>query len=135
VPHYSALLIDRFLGTGHTILRCQLSRYQPAFPRLHPYMRESQKIEAGRQHLAVFIRHGLRLVAEIDHGGLIRVKLQPVFAKPLAEHLQHPLRVVLVFKQHDKVIRETDKCARSPQPWLHLIAKPFVEHIVQEDVG
>ncbi|MNL83414.1 hypothetical protein D3C87_2110540 [compost metagenome] len=71
-------------------------------------MHEPEEVETPRQHLAVLVLGRLRLVTEIDHGGLIRVKLQPVFPKPLTQHLQHPLRVILVCTQHDKIVRKAD---------------------------
>src|SRR5260370_35658296 len=84
MPHCAALLVDRFLGASHAILRRHLAHRRSSCSRFHPYMRESKKVKTCRQHLLALILDRLRLAPEIDHGGLVRVKFHPVFPKPFA---------------------------------------------------
>lgn len=70
----------------------------------------------------------LWLVSEINHFGLVQVKFQPVLFHSFSEHIQHTLCVVIVCKQHHKIIGKAHQSARATQSWLHRVRKPFVQH-------
>src|SRR5450830_584150 len=82
-------------------------------------MREPEKVKVRHQHLVAPVLGRFWLVAEIDHTGLVRVKFQPVFPKPLVKHFQHPFGVILICKQHDKV-------SSAEEPPLHALAELYV---------
>src|SRR5215471_16652089 len=129
MTHDAALLIDCFDLARQASFRRLLSHHWVALPGTAPNMTEPQEIK-GRGHRRSTRALGRCRKPEIDHTSLVRVQLQPVLAQSLSEHVQHALCVVLVRKQHYKVVAIANQCARSPQPRLYLFGKPFVQYVV-----
>src|ERR1700761_7068925 len=81
---------------------------------------EAKKIEGRSQRLLVIIVTGLRLEAEINHPGFVRMQFQAVLAQSLFQHPHDALRIIFVREYHDKVIREANQRARTAKARLHL---------------
>jgi hypothetical protein len=63
------------------------------------------------------------------------VQRQAVFGKPLRQDVHHLFRVLPVLEAQNGIIGETDLVGFPIHPGLHLFLEPFVEDVVQVNVG
>ena len=66
---------------------------------------------------------------------LVRMERKPKASKTLAQHRQDTLGVSNIVERHHRVVSEPDKGAFPFETQPHLMLKPFIQHMVQEDVG
>jgi hypothetical protein len=59
---------------------------------------------------------------------------EPVPLKTLAQYRQDTLGVDNIVKRHDRIVGESDKGAPPRKARPHLRLKPFIEHMVQENI-
>ncbi len=59
---------------------------------------------------------------------------EPEPSKTLAQHGENTPGVDDVVERHERVVSIPDKGAIPFETWPHLILKPFVQHMMQEDV-
>src|SRR3954463_10852142 len=97
-------------------------------------MREAQKVERIRLTQTPCPSTLGGEPAELDQTRLVRVQLQRELRQPLAKLSEEPLRIVLILKPDDEVVRETHddhiptRVAASPP------IDPPVQDVVQVDV-
>ncbi|MND04542.1 hypothetical protein D3C83_248740 [compost metagenome] len=60
---------------------------------------------------------------------------QPILAEPLRQYVQHRPRIRLVGEPEDEIVRVTDQVGSATQARLDFRLEPFVQHVVQEDIG
>jgi len=73
--------------------------------------------------------------SKVHQTGLVRVQLEDESPQPLAQQAAHPLTVEEVFEHHDEIVTEPHQGATTLHPRLHHLVEPFVQHIVQMDIG
>src|SRR3984957_18316191 len=122
---------------GHRAGKAAFGRYLPDYdlsvPRPSPDMGQAEEVEAGpiRRRMACVV---FPQWAEVDDTCLVRVERESKASKTLAQHRQDALGVDNVVERHDRVVSEADKGAIPSETRPHLVLKPFVQHVVQEDV-
>ncbi len=62
------------------------------------------------------------------------MEYEPIPCKPLAQNAKDPLGVEEFLERHHGVVSETDKGTSPLEAWPHLDLKPFIQHVVQENV-
>jgi len=72
---------------------------------------------------------------ERDQASLLGVQSQTVLAKTLADDRGDPPSIRFVHKHQDKIVRVADQFGGATQARFHVLLKPFVQHIMQIDVG
>jgi hypothetical protein len=92
---------------------------------------EAKVRRARRVYLCLPVR---RLRTEVHQLGLFRVQLQTEFPQPFSEYRPNAVRVVLVGKQHDKVVAVPNQRGRTAQTRLHLLGNPDIQDVVQVDI-
>jgi len=78
-----------------------------------------------------------RLVArrlEPHQAGLLRMNGELKARKPLWPDHQHPTRLVLPLAANDTIIGTAEQNAAPLQPWLDLLLKPLIQHVIQQRV-
>src|SRR6267143_3572852 len=55
-------------------------------------------------------------------------------AKPFPQRVHDPLGIVVGLKGHHEIISEPYQGRLPPHAWSHHVLKPFVQHMVQENV-
>ena len=93
-----------------------------------PVEREPEEVE-GRRTLAAFLPR--RRTPEGKKPRLVRMQGQSEAPQPLAEYCHHTPRIVLPLEADDEVIAVTDQGRPAPQPRLHLLFEPEIEHVMQ----
>jgi hypothetical protein len=108
-----------------------------SLPGSAPVMGESQKVECRRfggfPSLSVGVARLGRL--EPHQTRLLRVDCQSVLAHPLGQNLHDPPGVIFSGYPDHEVIRVTNQESFSLQARANLRLEPFVQHVVQENVG
>src|SRR6266850_560445 len=113
-----------------------LLHHPDTLPRPAPVVGEAQEVETPRLGTIAGVRTvGPVWWLECQQPGLVGMDRQPVPAKTLWQHLQHPPSVFFTGKAYDEVVRITDEESTSLQPRLDLLLEPHVQHVVQIDVG
>src|SRR6185312_213547 len=74
------------------------------------------------------------VVAEINEARLNGMECESMPCKPLAQHAKDPLGIEEFLERHHGIISEADKGTSPLETWPHLTLKPFIQHMVQEDV-
>src|SRR5215212_11148227 len=74
------------------------------------------------------------LWVEVDEARLVGVEGKSIPSEALAKDRQHAFGVIDVVERHQRVVGEPDKDALPFQTRFHRGLKPFVQHMVQEDV-
>ncbi len=100
-------------------------------------MAETQQIERSwrfRLGLALAGRPRWRTL-ELYQPSLFRMDRQTVLAESLRQHVPHTPRIVLSGKPDDEVVGVTDHKRTALEARLHHLLDPFIQHIVQVDVG
>jgi len=59
---------------------------------------------------------------------------EPIPLKTLAQYRQDTLGVDNIVKRHDRIVGVSDKAAPPRKARPHLRLKPFIEHMVQENI-
>jgi hypothetical protein len=93
---------------------------------------EAKEVE-GPRIIPTVTRLGSR-PPERYESGLLRVEIEPVPRKPFREHLRYPTRVVLPGEDEYGIVRKADEGRRAPQPRLHDVLEPLVQHLMEVDV-
>src|SRR3974390_1154372 len=119
--------------TGKAAFGRDLPDHALAVPRPPPDMGEAEKVEVGpiRFRMSRALCH---VWAEIDEARLVRMERESKPRKTLAQHRQDALGVDAAVERHDRIVGKPDKKALPFEARLHLDFKPFVQHMVQEDV-
>ena len=73
-------------------------------------------------------------MAKIDEPGLGRVEVEPVPAKPLAQHAENTLGLFEIRKNQDAIVGIPHKNAVTPEARSYVPLEPLVQHVVQVDV-
>ena len=60
---------------------------------------------------------------------------QAVAGKPLGQHRHDLAGVRFQLAADDKIIGKADQEASSLQAWLYLLLKPFIQDLMEEDIG
>src|SRR6202521_1752310 len=148
-PHHrgqmGALVRDRLMSVDPTPSRKRrqrsgvtvLCRYLPhhilACPRLAPDVGEAEEGERGTIRLRM-VSPIWSAVAEIDEARLVGMECESVPCKALTQNAKDPLGIEEILERQHGIISEADKGTSSLEPWSHLELKPFVQHVVQENV-
>ena len=74
------------------------------------------------------------VVAEIDEPRLVGMECESIPCKSLAQDAKDPLGIKEVLERHHGIISEADKGTSPLETWPHLELKPFIQHVVQENV-
>src|SRR6266480_2408753 len=119
--------------SGVTVLRRYLSHHVLACPRLTPNVGEAEEGERGTIRLRM-VSPIWPVAAEIDEARLVGMEREPIPCKTLAQYAEDPLGVEDVLEPHHGIISEPDKGTSPLETWPHLELKPFIQHVVQEDV-
>ena len=77
----------------------------------------------------------LRVASKFHEPCLLRVKRQTVFCEPLRYDVLHLFRVLPVVETQNGIICESNLVRFAPESGLHHFLEPFVEYVVQVDVG
>src|SRR5438552_17864991 len=106
---------------------------EPPVPGLPADMREAEEINRLRLAEPARLPPG-GVPPELDQARLARVQSQGELREPLAKVRQEPLRVTLMLKARDEVIRETHDDHVTARVAAPPPAGPQVEDIVEVDV-
>jgi hypothetical protein len=140
-----ALVRDRLMPVDPTPSRNRrqrsgvtgLCRYLPhhilACPRLAPDVGEAEEGERGTIRLRM-VSPIWSVVAEIDEARLVGMECESVPCKSLTQNAKDPLGIEEVLERQHGIISEADKGTSPLETWPHLELKPFVQHVVQENV-
>src|SRR5271155_1769887 len=116
--------------------RCRLPPHHPeTTPRSRPEVREPQQVKRswlGSRFLRV---QPLAGPYKWYQPRFLRMQRQPVSSEPLRQHVQHSPGVLFMDKAHDEIVRITNEKRTPPQPRLDFPLEPFIQHVVQIDVG
>src|SRR5262249_24508032 len=74
-----------------------------------PVMGETKQVKRPGPLLAAGTVHRHRRWTEGDQSGLVGMDRQAVLAKPLRQNFHHALRIVVIVKPNDEVIRVADQ--------------------------
>src|SRR5271157_2244453 len=74
------------------------------------------------------------MMAKIDEPGLGRVEVEPVPAKPLAQHAENTLGLFEIRENQDAIVGIPHKNAVTPEARSYVPLEPLVQHVVQVDV-
>lgn len=99
------------------------------------YMREAEEVEGVGLFLTLLLCLPFRKTPERNQPRLLRVQGQAEFGEPLRQDLQHLFRILPVLKTQDGVIGVSDLVRFPLQPGLHRFLEPFVQDLVQVDIG
>jgi hypothetical protein len=98
---------------------------------------ESQKVECRWSGWVPFLGFGAGRLGRLEphQTRLLRVDRQAVLAHPLGQDLHDSLSVGFSGSPNRKVIRVADQERLAFQTGANFLLEPFVQHVVQEDVG
>jgi len=99
-------------------------------PRLPPVMGETEKVECPGT-FGLFSGWS----TELDKPALGRMDGQTEPSEPFGQHRKDALCIVAQRTTDDKIINESHYETPSPQTGLHILRYPFVQHVVQVDIG
>src|SRR6185312_4120713 len=71
---------------------------------------------------------------DVNEARLNGMECESMPCKPLAQHAKDPLGIEEFLERHHGIISEADKGTSPLETWPHLTLKPFIQHMVQEDV-
>src|SRR5450759_5323497 len=74
------------------------------------------------------------VAAEIDEARLVGMECESIPCKSLAQDAKDPLGIEEVLECHHSVISKTDKGTSPLEARPHLDLKPFIQHVVQENI-
>src|SRR3984893_12629719 len=74
------------------------------------------------------------VVAEIDEACLGGMECESIPCKALTQNAEDPLGIEEVLERQHGIVSEADKGTSPRETWAHLDLKPFVQHVVQENV-
>jgi len=102
-----------------------------------PVVGEAQEVECPGASGVLVRGFGVGHVGrmEPDHARLLRVDRQAVLAHPLGQDLHDPPGVVFSGHPDHEVVRIANQESFPFQAGANLLREPFVEHVVQDDVG
>src|SRR5271166_4756653 len=69
-----------------------------------------------------------------DEPRLVGMECESIPCKSLAQDAKDPLGIKEVLERHHCIISEADKGKSPLETWPHLELKPFIQHVVQENV-
>jgi hypothetical protein len=95
-------------------------------------MGESQKVACAVPLLRILT--GLRF-PERSQRRLRRMKTPAKARKPLWEYGQKLASVCFFRAPNDKIIGKADQETVALHPWSHVALKPFIQDMMQEDIG
>src|SRR5450631_3581873 len=124
---------NRRQRSGVTVLSRYLSHHILACPRLTPDVGEAEEGERGTIRLRM-VSPIWSVVAEIDEARLIGMECQSIPCKALTQNAEDPLGIEEVLERQHGIVSEADKGTSPRETWAHLELKPFVKHVVQENV-
>src|SRR5271157_1297447 len=108
-----------------------------ALQRSTPVVGEPQKVECPWFGVAPSLGGGVVVWERLEpyQARLLRVDRQAVLAHPLGQHLQDPSGVIFSGYPDHEVVRVANQEGFSFQTRAHVLLEPFVQHIVQDDIG
>src|ERR1700730_3554760 len=124
---------NRRQRSGVTVLCRYLSHHILDCPRLAPNVGKAKEGERGTIRLRI-VRPICSGVAEIDEPRLVGMECESIPCKSLAQDAKDPLGIKEVLESHPRIISEADKGTSPLETWPHLQLKPFIQHVVQENV-
>ena len=95
-------------------------------------MRKSEKVECAVPRLDPSAACWL---AERNQRRLRWMDSQAVAGKPLGQYRHDPAGIRFQFAADHKIISETDQEASAFQAWLYLVLEPFIEDLMEKDIG
>src|SRR5438552_1425191 len=98
-------------------------------------VRQPEEVEGAGFLLSLLLRASLRVTPKSHVPRLVRLKHQTVFCESLRYDILHLLCVFPVVEAEYGVIGETNLVSFTPESRLHHLLEPFVEQVVQVDVG
>ncbi len=98
-------------------------------------VRETEEVECCGLSLPPSLRILLGEPTKFDEAGFVRMKRQPVFRKPLWEHIQHSLGIPFVLKADQEIVRESNQVGLPSKTRFHNMLEPHIEHVVKVDIG
>ena len=130
-PRQMPVLFDPFrepLASGLELLACGAPHdARHTVPIWCPEKLASQKGEAP-------LLAGVK-TAEPAQMGFLWSHLEVAFRQPFGPHSNKPFRVLLQAEGTHPVIRRAAQQCFSPTAWFHYFIKPYVQGIVQRDIG
>src|SRR5256712_4258478 len=96
---------------------------------------KAQKVKRAWLRPPALVRLRQSLAPKLDQASLARMQPQPVLLESLSQHRQDSLRILPILKTENEVVRVPDFIGFAPQPRLHHVLKPLIEHVVQVNVG
>ena len=66
---------------------------------------------------------------------LFRMQGQSVALEPLGKNLHHTPRILLRFEVDNEVVGKTENICTVPQPRLHFLLEPEIQHVVEMEVS
>src|SRR3984893_15302403 len=124
---------NRRQRAGVTVLCRYLPHHILACPRLAPDVGEAEEGERGTIRLRM-VSPIWSVVAEIDEARLVGMECESVPCKSLTQNAKDPLGIEEVLERQHGIISEADKGTSPLETWPHLELKPFVQHVVQENI-
>src|SRR6516162_5986956 len=116
-----------------TVLCRHLSHHLVARPRPTPDVGKAEEGERGAIRLRM-VGPIWSVVAEIDEPRLGGMKRDPIPRKALTQDAKDPLGIENILERHHGIVSEADKGTSPLETWSHLRLKPFIQHMVQENV-
>src|SRR6202158_4134712 len=120
-------------GAAVTVPPRYLPHHILACPRLAPDVGEAEEGERGTIRLRM-VSPIWSVVAEIDEARLVSMECESIPCKALTQNAKDPLGIEEVLERQHGIVSEADKGTSPHETWAHLGLKPFVQHVVQENV-
>ena len=133
MPVYPTPSRNRRQRSGVTVLCRYLPHHILACPRLAPDVGEAEEGERGTIRLRM-VSPIWSVVAEIDEARLVGMECESIPCKALTQNAEDPLGIEEVLERQHGIVSEADKGTSPLETWPHLDLKPFVQHVVQENV-
>src|ERR1700686_2804535 len=124
---------NRRQRAGETVLCRYLPPHILACPRLAPDVGEAEEGERATIRLRM-VSPIWSVVAEIDEARLVGMECESVPCKAFTQNAKDPLGIEEVRERQHGIVSEADKGTSPLETWAHLDLKPFVQHVVQENV-
>ena len=134
MAHPPAGLVNRSQSARESILGCPQSHHRLAVVQATPVMGESEEAECHRQ-LVMPADPERTPEAKIHQLRLLQVQFQTKAAQSPSQCCESSFGVLRLKENHHEIIAVPDQRRGPSQPWLHLLAKPFIQYVVQIDVG
>src|SRR6202140_4630831 len=133
MPVYPTPSRNRRQRAGVTVLCRYLPHHILTQPRLTPNVGEAKEGERGTIRLRM-VSPIWSVVAEIDEARLVGMECQSIPCKALTQNAEDPLGIEEVLERQHGIVSEAEKGTSPLETWPHLDLKPFVQHVVQENV-